>query len=348
MKNATRVAYSQYVGQIAKLNGAIDAATKFAVDPSVQQTLETKIQESSDFLKSINVVPVSELEGEKLGLSVSGPIAGRTDTTKGDRQPIDPTSLDSNKYRCEQTNYDSAISYRKLDAWAKFPDFQQRIRDVIVKQAALDRIMIGWNGVKAAAQTDRGANPLLQDVNIGWLEQYRQRAAQRVLSQGKEAGKVSVGKGGDYANLDAMVMDIVSSMIDPWFQEDTGLVVICGRELLHDKYFPIVNATQAPTERLAADMIVSQKRIGNLPAVRLPFFPKHALMVTKLDNLSIYFQEGARRRALIDNPKRDQIENYESSNDAYVVEDFGCGCFAENIALVAADTADQKPAEPGA
>ena len=39
---------------------------------------------------------------------------------------------------------------------------------------------------------------------------------------------------------------------------------------------------------------------------------------------------------LIDNPKRDQIENYESSNDAYVVEDFGCGCVAENIELVAA------------
>nr|WP_243864498.1 P2 family phage major capsid protein [Burkholderia pseudomallei] len=38
----------------------------------------------------------------------------------------------------------------------------------------------------------------------------------------------------------------------------------------------------------------------------------------------------------MDNPKRDRIENYESSNDAYVVEDFGCGCVAENIELAAA------------
>ena len=324
MKKETRLAYNKYVAQIAKLNDTSDVSTKFTVEPSVQQTLETKIQESSEFLKRINVLPVTELEGEKLGLSVSGPIASRTDTTKADRQPVDPTALDSSKYRCEKTDYDTAITYRKLDAWAKFPDFQQRIRDVIVTQSALDRIMIGWNGAEAAPTTDKAANPLLQDVNIGWLQQYRNRAAQRVLHEGtKQAGKVLVGKDGDYANLDALVMDIVSSMIDPWFQEDTGLVVICGRELLHDKYFPIVNATQAPTEQLAADLIVSQKRIGNLPAVRVPFFPKRAMMVTKLDNLSIYFQESARRRSLIDNPKRDQIENYESSNDAYVVEDFG-------------------------
>ncbi|UVE54296.1 phage major capsid protein, P2 family [Burkholderia sp. EMB26] len=336
MKKETRQAYRKYAAQIAKLNDTDDVSNKFAVEPSVQQTLETKIQESSAFLKSINILPVTELEGEKLGLSVSGPIASRTDTTKTARQPVDPTALDSNRYRCEKTDYDTAIPYRKLDAWAKFPDFQQRIRDVIVNQAALDRIMIGWNGVKAAATTDKTANPLLQDVNIGWLQQYRERAAQRVLHEGKTEGKVVVGKGGDYENIDALVMDIVSSMIDPWFQEDTGLVVICGRELLHDKYFPIVNATQAPTERLAADLIVSQKRIGNLPAVRVPFVPKRTLMVTKLSNLSIYYQEGARRRTLKEVPERDRIENYESSNDAYVVEDFGCGCVAENIELVAA------------
>jgi P2 family phage major capsid protein len=277
---------------------------------------------------------------------VSGPIASRTDTTKTDRKPIDPTGLDSKKYRCEKTDYDTAIPYRKLDAWAKFPDFQQRVRDVIVTQAALDRIMIGWNGIQAARSTDKAKNPLLQDVNLGWLQQYRGLAAQRVLHQGKQANKVVIGKGGDYATLDALVMDLVSSMIDPWFQEDTGLVVICGRELLHDKYFPIINNTMAPTEQLASDVVLSQKRIGTLPAVRVPFFPKRALMVTKLDNLSIYYQEGARRRALIDNPKRDQIENYESSNDAYVVEDFGCGCVAENIELVSGEPAPAPPTPP--
>ena len=66
----------------------------------------------------------------------------------------------------------------------------------------------------------------------------------------------------------------------------------------------------------------------------MPFFPAGVLKVTTLDNLSIYFQEGARRRAIQDNPKRDRIENYESSNDAYVVEDYGRGAIAKNITFV--------------
>ncbi|MDP1335139.1 P2 family phage major capsid protein, partial [Klebsiella pneumoniae] len=44
--------------------------------------------------------------------------------------------------------------------------------------------------------------------------------------------------------------------------------------------------------------------------------------------------EGSRRRTIVDNAKRDRIENYESSNDAYVVEDLGCVAMAENIAIV--------------
>ena len=45
-------------------------------------------------------------------------------------------------------------------------------------------------------------------------------------------------------------------------------------------------------------------------------------LITRLDNLSIYWQEDTRRRSVIDNPKRDRIENFESVNEAYVVEDY--------------------------
>lgn len=87
---------------------------------------------------------------------------------------------------------------------------------------------------------------------------------------------------------------------------------------------------------MAADMIISQKRIGNLPAVRVPYFPPNGLLVTRLDNLSIYYQEGTRRRNIVDNAKRDRIENYESSNDAYVVEELGCVAMAENVHVTGA------------
>ncbi|MDB0160165.1 P2 family phage major capsid protein, partial [Escherichia coli] len=81
------------------------------------------------------------------------------------------------------------------------------------------------------------------------------------------------------------------NLIEPWYQEDPDLVVIVGRQLLADKYFPIVNKEQDNSEMLAADVIISQKRIGNLPAVRVPYFPADAMLITKLENLSIYYMD---------------------------------------------------------
>lgn len=335
MRKDTRLVFNAYKAAIAQLNGTQDVSEKFSVDPSVQQTLETRIQESSDFLSRINIIGVTEQSGEKLGLGIGSPVASTTDTSKEDRVPIDPTALDGTGYFCTQTNFDTLIKYSKLDAWAKFPDFQTRIRDLILKRQALDIMTIGFNGISRAATSNRATNPLLQDVNIGWLQKYRNHAAQRVMHEvAAGSNKVKIGATGDYKNLDALVMDAVNNLIDPWHQEDTELVVILGRDLMADKYFPLVNTNQAPSEQIAADMIISQKRVGGLQAVRAPFFPAGTMMVNRLDNLSRYYQEGGRRRTVVDNAKRDQIENYESSNDAYVVEDYGLGCLIENITLV--------------
>lgn len=345
MRNETRILFNQFAAQVAKLNGVPDATQKFAVDPSVQQRLEKRIQESSDFLSRVNIIGVDELKGEKLALGVSGPVAARTNVANQDRQTRDLSTLDAQGYECRMTEFDTHLGYNKIDAWAKFPNFQALIRDSIIRQQALDRMMIGFNGTRAAVQSDPVANPLLQDVNIGWLQHYRTQAAERVLAKGKAGGNVVVdptkkkddsgnitGIVGDYATLDALVYDAISSFIQPWYQRSPGLVVILGRDLMADKYFPLLNQL-APTEQLAADLVISQKRIGGLQGLDVPFFPDNALMITTLDNLSIYWQNGARRRYVTENPKRNRIENYESSNEAYVVEDFGAGCLVENIEL---------------
>ena len=341
MRNDTRVKFNAYMSQLAMLNGVDDVAKKFTVEPSVQQTLETKMQESSAFLSMINVVGVPELKGEKLGLGINSTIAGTTDTTQGDREPVDPASLAGTSYSCEQTNFDTVLRYAKIDAWAKFPDFQTRVRDTIIKAQALDRIMIGFNGTSRAATSNRVANPLLQDVNKGWIQHVREDAPQQIMSEGAEAsGKIYIYKPvndadtkvGDYTNLDALVFSLVNEYLPAHYQDDTELVVVLGRELLNDKYFPMIsNYAEVPTEKQALDIITSAKQLGGLKVVRVPFFPAKSLMVTRLDNLSLYYQEGARRRAVIDNPKRDRVENYESSNDAYVVEDYDGIAIAENI-----------------
>ncbi|MFZ5548092.1 MAG: phage major capsid protein, P2 family [Pseudomonadota bacterium] len=332
MRNETRRAVTEYLSRLASLNGVADASQKFAVAPTVQQTLETKIQESSAFLRAINMIGVQELSGEKLGLGVSGPVASRTNTTTTDRATRDISTLDAKGYTCVKTDFDTHIGYAKLDAWAKFPDFQARVRDAIVQRQALDRMLIGFNGTSAAAATDLLANPLLQDVNIGWLHKIRVEADTHVMDSGNDPTKVTYGSDptADYKNLDALVFDALM-LLDPWYREDPGLRAFVSRDLMHDKLFPLVNAPVDPTEKIAADLLVSQKRLGGLQAVQVPFFPDGTVLITRFDNLSIYWQESGRRRMVVDNPKRDRIENYESSNDAYVVEEYGMTALIEKI-----------------
>ena len=153
MKKQTRQVFGQYETRLGQLNDTDNVAKTFSVTPSVQQKLETKMQESSEFLSKVNIIGVTEQEGEKLGLGVSGPIAGRTNTKDKERETRDLSTMDSTKYRCEQTNFDTHLSYAKLDAWAKFQDFQSRVANAILTRQALDRIVIGFNGVKAMADT---------------------------------------------------------------------------------------------------------------------------------------------------------------------------------------------------
>lgn len=336
MKKDTRIAYNSLLGQIAKLSGVPSAKEQFAVEPSVQQTLESKIQESSEFMTRINIQGVDELKGQKLGLGVTGPIAKRTDVTAKDRATSDVSSLEAHDYECASTEFDTHLTWAKLDAWAQFPDFQTRVRNAIIRQQALDRIMIAFNGTSAAVESDPVANPLLQDVNIGWLQHYRDHAPARVLSEVVAAsGQVTYGEAGDYKNIDALVYDAVGAMIDEWHRESTDLVAIMGRQLMDDKYFPMISQhAQTPSENRALDMLVSQQRVGGLQAVQAPFVPSGTIFITSLSNLSMYWQRGSRRRYMQENPKRNRVENYESSNDAYVVEDYGFGCLIENITAV--------------
>lgn len=346
MRNETRTLYNAYVSQIALLSAVPAATEMFTVAPEVEQRLEEVIKHGSEFLQSIQIVPVVQQVGQKVGVGVTRPLASRTDTSgAGRRVPTDPTDTsDKGQYFCRQTNFDYAIKYAKLDAWRHKPEFQTLLRDVIAKQQGRDRIMIGFNGTSAAATTDRVANPLLQDVNVGWLEKIRDNAPARVLSDGgltvdpTKAIYVhadgNVGVTVDYKTLDGLVFD-AKLLIDEWHREDTELVVIVGSDLVHDKYFPIIEkAGNTATEMEAVDRIIrSSKQMGGLPAVRVPFFPANSLLVTRLDNLSIYVQEGTRRRMMKDEPEADQIANYESVNEDYVVEDYGMCALVENIVL---------------
>lgn len=346
MRKETRFKFNQYMSRIAELNGieVADLSKKFNVEPSVTQTLFDKIQQSSSFLQLINMVTVGELTEEKVGMDVTGTIASTSDTDGGvERKTADFSKTDAYRYFCRPVNFDYHLKYNKLDLWARFQDFQIRIRNAIIKRQALDYITIGFNGIKRADTSSRVKNPLLQDVAVGWLQKYRDDAPERVLNQftPKDGGAISkvikVGAGGHYANLDALVMDAHESLIDEIHRENPAMVVICGRRILTDKYFPLINKFQANSEQLAGELITSQKTIGQLQAVRAPFFPANSIFITTLDNISIYLFEDAHRRHIVENPKLDQVENYEQVKIDFVIEDYSAGCLIENIEILEPD-----------
>lgn len=371
MHKNTRILFAAYVSQIALVNGisAEDVGTKFTVAPQPEQALEEAIKESSEFLQAIEIVPVINQSGEKLGLGTTRTLAGRRNTAAGnERNPTDPTDSDlEDEYLCKKTDFDHAIRYEKIDAWRHKPEFQTLLAGAIAKQQGRDRIMIGWHGTSAAVQTDRVANPLLQDVNLGWLYKIRTNAPQQLLDDGDLTvfndgtdnpglKKIYVKPGvtlydeeldnavtakADYSSLEALVLD-AKSLIPEWHRQNPDLVVIIGQDLLDEKYFTIAQTTGATaTEVEATDRILrSTKQIGGLQAIAVPFFPATSILITTLKNLAIYVQEGTRRRLIQDNPKLDQIENYESVNESYVVEDYELCALVENIAM------GEAPARP--
>ena len=169
----------------------------------------------------------------------------------------------------------------------------------------------------------------------GWLQQMRDDMPSHVMNGAHTQNKIKVGKGQSkdhgYENIDALVLDAVNTLIDEVYADDTELVVICGREILNDKYFNMINTDLKPTDDLASQVIISQKQIGGLKAIRVPFFPKNSILITRLDNLSIYIQEGSMRRFIKNNPKRNRVEDYLSQNIDYKVEEYGCAALIENI-----------------
>ncbi|WP_339464379.1 MULTISPECIES: phage major capsid protein, P2 family [unclassified Pseudomonas] len=320
---------------MAETYGVELSSKMFSVEPSITQELNDAITAKSDFLSRINVIGVSEIKGEKVFIGVSGPVTGRTNTKTTDREAKDASELENTTYELSSTESDVGLPYAKIDAWAKFPDFHQRYSAAVQKQIALDRIMVGFHGLKAAAQTDIAAYPMLQDVNKGWLQQLREQAPQQVLKEGKEAGKVTLGPDGDYANLDALVHD-TKQMVDERLRDGGDLIAIIGTDLLAaDKAKLYAKQGDTPTEKERIEDAQVIATYGGLPSFSVPFFPVNGVLVTSWDNLSIYFQDSSWRKQTVDNPKRSRVEDYNSRNEGYVIEQMEKIAFTENVELAA-------------
>ncbi|WP_289283317.1 MULTISPECIES: phage major capsid protein, P2 family [unclassified Methylophaga] len=315
--------------------GNPSAGQHYAATPTVAQTIYNKIiEDGNPFLRQINgAVPVAELKGEKVGMFLSGRVASRTDTTgSGERVPKHLADTDSKGYECFKTEFDVAIKYALIDAWAKFPDFASRYMQLVRQAIGNDMLTIGWHGTSVSTNSDINANPNLEDMNIGWLQKIRDfnGGSQHLAAATNE---VVLGSA-DFKNLDVLAHE-ARQMLPIYHRNRDDLVFIVGSDILSSQegtYYETNGNT--PTEKAMLSGRIT-KAYGNMPTMYAPFFPEGKVLVTPLKNLSIYVQDSSVRRLQKDKPEKDEVQDFNSANQGYVVEDEELTAFIEGIQLTA-------------
>ncbi|QQD22292.1 phage major capsid protein, P2 family [Oceanospirillaceae bacterium ASx5O] len=318
MKKNTRLMFEKLNTAMAKAYGVEDITKKFAVDIPQETKLNDAIQASDAFLQMITMQGVEDSNGQALQLGVSGMLAKRTDVSTDDRTPAVMGGPNGTKWEAVLTEFDIAIPYQLLDAWARYPDFYQRYMKAVYRQIALDRMQVGWYGESAATETNATTYPLGQDVNIGWLKTLAtENPSQYMKKSGAVADKIYIGAAGDYKNIDALAYDLYAGI--PVEHRTGNEVVIVGSALVADDTNKgLTRHAQTPSEKTAGVSVLTST-YGGLPSIQVPKFPDMGMVVVDPANLHLYFQEGKTRRYTKENPERNRVVDFISSNDAYAI-----------------------------
>lgn len=328
LRPQTQQALQHYFARIANLNGVQNLSMPFVVAPKPEQKLVEAYQQSTEFLKKINLVLVKDAHGQKLALGSTAPIASTTDTRIQSRRPTPLGELEGvDDYLCTQTDFDIGYDWRVIDNWSSLPNFQRRLANLGVKKIAQDRQRIGFNGTHRATTSNKQLYPNLEDVNIGWLEKIRKNNAERTLDG------IRIGQSQEFKNLDALVEMARHELIGEAHKNAGDLVVITSQSLITDKALEILNQNHTPTEQTAANALYQRNRLGTMPTDTPSFFPSASLLITSYDNLSIYQQQGTHRRHIRDEPEWNRTADYQSINECYVVEDYTKAVLFDNITI---------------
>jgi P2 family phage major capsid protein len=202
------------------------------------------------------------------------------------------------------------------------------------KKIADGIITCGFNGTSRATTTNLSSNPLLQDLNKGWLQLIREfnSASQYVI--GTTPSPISLGSTGVFKNLDSLVFEALNRLPE-YYLDAPDLVVLVGRGVMNKAIGDYYEALGLkPTEKTLLENTNIVKTFSSLPTMVPPRFPTNAVLVTSLDNLSYYYQDSSIRRMQKDNPNKNRVEDFNSVNAGYVIEDEFKTSLVENITFV--------------
>lgn len=304
----------KFAAGLAKANGQVDTSRYFSLTTPKETQLRNALLESSEFLRLLpNVLDVDQITGQVVTTGKKGIYTGR----KKDGRFSRPLGVGGNEYKLVETDSGSYLPYSLLVVWANAgseEEFFQRIQAFSNESFALDMLRVAFNGTSVAEDTDPDANPNGEDVNIGWHKIVQDRTPEQIIT-----GDVTIGgANADFMGLDAAVTDLVHTCIYEPFRNDPRLVVLASADLIGADVTTLMNKIDRPTEKVAAQLIGRQ--IAGRTLYTPPFMPEGRLIVTTLDNLHIYTQQGTRKRKAEWNDDRKRFENNYLRMEGYAVE----------------------------
>lgn len=299
---------------LAKANGQVDTKRFFSLTNPKETQLRNALLASSEFLRLLpNVLDVDQITGQVVTTGQIGIYTGRKKDGRFSRE----MGVDGNEYKLVETDSGSYLAYSLLVTWANSgseDEFFQRIQANSNEQFALDMLRVAFNGVSVAETTDPEQNPNGEDVNIGWHKIVKDRSEEQIIT-----GDVTIGgANADFMGLDAAVTDLVHTCIYEPYRNDPRLVVLASADLIGADVTTLMNKIDRPTEKVAAQLIGRQ--IAGRTVYTPPFMPSGRLIVTTLDNLHIYTQQGTRKRKAEWNDDRKRFENNYLRMEGYAVE----------------------------
>ncbi len=203
-------------------------------EPTKEIILNRDIQDFSPFLGLVNVMPRKQQKGGSLLVTNQGRVTRTNNTYAGqERRVSDPKDSKLNEYEMVKAHSDFRLHDDDIDAMSEFSNWAELYRAAFLEAMGNDRILIGWHGELHALTSDLSQNPLLQDVNKGWLKLLKERASSQVLTGGAEAGIIKIGSkanGGDYANLDHLVQDLLQGI--PLHKRTAGLTALIAESIM--------------------------------------------------------------------------------------------------------------------
>lgn len=291
-------------------------------DNPQEQAKVLKRLKTNRLFKLLNIYETRFERGDAMGLYT--PIAGTTNTAAGETRKPKNALAPNVEYHCQQLNIDAYIRYAQIDACNLEDDPVMTMLKLLDHQTLKGLLMVAWQGVKRSPTSDPTQNPLAQDTHKGFLQKIREGKPTAVINN------VEVGEGKQYATLNALIKAGLAK-IAPAYAMGGEMVAICGREIVGNSQTTLT--LDDFSEELGEFLTLSQRKIGGLPVLTIPYFPSNAILITSLKNLSLYVHLNNIRRFMIEQPENDRLANYFSMPVDYIVEDFNACCLIENVEI---------------